>query len=71
MIILKKMNPPDGIPYKLLTYPYGEYVLSGSSVGVWVAAIDKSYGKAEITEPIYYSVESDRSEEHTSELQSP
>lgn len=53
------MNPPDGIPYKLLTYPYGEYVLSGSSVGVWVAAIDKSYGKAEITEPIYYSVESD------------
>ena len=58
-IFLKKMNPPDGIPYKLLTYPYGEYVLSGSSVGVWVAAIDKSYGKAEITEPIYYSVESD------------
>ena len=57
-IFLKKTNAPDGIPYKLLTYPYGDYVLSGSTVGVWVSAIDKSYGKATLTEPVVYTVDS-------------
>lgn len=57
-IFLKKTNAPSGIPYKLLTYPYGEYLLSGSSVGIWVSAIDSSYGKATITEPVTYAVTS-------------
>lgn len=58
-IFLRKMNPPDGIPYKLFVYPYGDYVLSGSSVGIWAAAIDKSYGKAAMTEQLSYYIEND------------
>lgn len=58
-IFLKKTNAPDGIPYKLFVYPYGDYVLSGSTVGIWAAAIDKSYGKATMTEPLSYYIESD------------
>lgn len=59
-IFLKKMNAPDGIPYKLLVYPYAPNVLSGSQVGIWASAIDASYGKATITEPLVYSIESDK-----------
>lgn len=61
-IFLKKMNAKSGIPYKLLTYPYGEYVLSGSTVGVWVSAIDSSYGSATLTEPVVYTISSDTPE---------
>lgn len=61
-IFLRKTNAPDGIPYKLLTYPNGEYALTGSTVGVWVAAIDKSYGRAQLTEPVSYSIESGNAE---------
>lgn len=55
-IFLKKNNAPTGIPYKLLVYPWGDYVLSGCSATVWVAAIDSSYGKATIAEPVTYTV---------------
>lgn len=58
-IFLKKMNKPDGVPYKLFVYPYGDYVLSGSTVGIWAAAIDASYGRATMTEPLTYYIESD------------
>ncbi len=57
-IFLKKMNAADGIPYKLLTYPYGDYLLSGSTIGIWVSAIDSSYGAAQLTEPVVYTVTS-------------
>ncbi len=57
-IFLKKTNAPTGVPYKLLVYPYGEYILSGGSTSVWASAIDSSYGKAAITEPLTYAVES-------------
>lgn len=59
-IFLQKMNTPDGIPYKLLVYPYASNVLSGSQIGVWASAIDASYGKATMSEPLIYSVESDK-----------
>lgn len=58
-IFLKKMNKPDGVPYKLFVYPYGDYVLSGSTVGIWASAIDASYGRATMTEPLVYYIESD------------
>lgn len=58
-IFLRKMNAPDGIPYKLYVYPYGDYLLSGSNVGIWVAAIDKSYGRATMTEPVSYVIDKD------------
>lgn len=57
-IFLKKTNAPTGVPYKLLVYPYGEYILSGGSTSVWASAIDSSYGKAAITEPLTYAIES-------------
>lgn len=56
-IFLKKLNAPDGIPYKLFVYPYGEYVLSGTTVGVWASAIDKSYGKATMTELLSFVID--------------
>lgn len=55
-IFLKKMIKPDGLPYKLLVYPYGDYVLSGSTIGVWAAAIDASYGKATMREPLKFDI---------------
>ncbi len=58
-IFLKKMNEPDGLPYKLFVYPYGDYVLSGSTIGVWAAAIDASYGKATMREPLKFNIQSD------------
>ncbi len=57
-IFLKKTNAPSGVPYKLLVYPWGDYILSGCSTAVWVSAIDSSYGKATITEPVTYTVAS-------------
>ncbi|MEG2583452.1 MAG: phosphodiester glycosidase family protein, partial [Oscillospiraceae bacterium] len=58
-IFLQKMNSYSGIPYRLNIFPYGDKVLSGSTVQLWCSALDSAYGKATITEPITYSIEND------------
>lgn len=58
-IFLQKQNAYSGVPYKLLVYPYGDWVLSGSTVQLWASALDSAYGSAAITEPIQYAIQQD------------
>ena len=54
-ICFANLNEKDGIPARLHVYPFDEYVLSGTSVSMYVKATDKGYFSCEVPEGVTYS----------------